>query len=185
MDAKLYELLKGSKTEANLHAAFAGESMAHTKYIYYASVAKKAGYDQIAELFLETSANEKEHAELWFKYLHGGSKGQMPQVLLDAAAGENYEHTDMYPTFAKIAEEEGFLEIAAKFRAVGAIEAKHEERYLALANNVKEGIVFQRDDVVVWKCRICGHIHVGKFAPKVCPVCAHEQAYQELRATNW
>ncbi len=185
MDDKLYEKLKGSKTEKNLHEAFAGESMATNKYFYYAGVAKKAGYEQIADLFLETSGNEREHAELWFKYLHGGSKGVMPDVLEDAAAGEHYEWTDMYDRFAKDAEEEGFLEIAAKFKGVAAIEKIHEERYRKLASNIKEGIVFVRDDVVVWKCRVCGNIHVGKSAPKICPVCGHEQSYQELRATNW
>ena len=185
MDVKEYARLKGTKTEANLLEAFSGEAQAHTKYQYYASVAKKAGYEQIADIFLETSANEKEHAELWFKYLNNGSKGTMPQVLYDAAAGENYEHTDMYARMAKEAEEEGFLEIAAKFRGVAAIEKAHEERYLALAENIKEGIVFVRDDVVVWKCRVCGNLHVGKAAPAMCPVCAHAQSYQELRAVNW
>ncbi|MDD3388705.1 MAG: rubrerythrin [Bacilli bacterium] len=185
MDEKLYAQLKGSKTEKNLREAFAGESEATNKYRYYASVAKKAGYEQIAEIFLETSANEKEHAELWFKYLHDGSKGVMPDVLLDAADGEHYEWTDMYERMAKDAEEEGFKEIAAKFRGVAAIEKVHEERYRRLAANIKEGIVFTREDAVVWKCRVCGNLVISKTAPKICPVCSHEQAYQELRATNW
>lgn len=185
MDAKEYKRLKSTKTEANLQEAFAGEAMAHTKYQYYASVAKKAGYEQIADIFLETSLNELEHAELWFKYLNEGSKGKMPDVLYDAAAGENYEWTEMYARMAKEADEEGFKEIAAKFRGVAAIEKVHEERYLDLAKNIKEGVVFVREDVVVWKCRVCGNLHVDKIAPDICPVCAHERSYQELRATNW
>lgn len=185
MDEKLYAKLKGSKTEKNLQEAFAGESQATNKYKYYASVAKKAGYEQIADIFLETSANELEHAELWFKYLNGGSKGVMPDVLLEAAEGENYEWTEMYARMAKEAEEEGFHEIAAKFRGVAAIEKVHEERYRRLAANIKEGIVFARDEVVVWKCRVCGNLVIGKEAPNICPVCSHELAYQELRATNW
>lgn len=185
MHEQEYKRLKGTKTEKNLQEAFAGESMARNKYTYYASVARKAGFEQIAALFIETAENEKEHAELWFKYLNGGSKGTMPDVLLDAAAGENYEWTDMYQRMAKEAEEEGFVEIANKFRRVAEIEKHHEERYLKLAENYKNGVVFKKDDVVVWKCRVCGNIEVSKEAPKICPVCSHEQSYFELRATNY
>lgn len=177
--------LKGSRTEKNLKIAFAGESEARNKYTYYASVARKAGFHQIAAIFEETAGNEKEHAELWFKELHGGKMPELPEALVDAAAGEHYEWTEMYADFAKVAREEGFLAIAAKFEGVAKIEKVHEERYLALAKNVKEGTVFVKDDIVVWKCRVCGHIHVGKAAPKICPVCAHEQAYFELREVNW
>ena len=176
--------LKGSKTEKNLQAAFAGESQAHTKYQYFASKAKKEGYEQIAEIFLETSMNEKEHAKLWFKYLHDGVP-TTAENLLAAAEGENYEWTDMYEEFAKVAEEEGFKEIAFKFRAVGAIEKKHEERYRKLLDNVKNGVVFVSKDVAIWKCRNCGHIVTGKYAPEVCPVCNHPRSYFELRATNY
>jgi rubrerythrin len=177
--------LKGSKTEKCLEEAFAGESKANVKYNFYASKARKEGYEQIAALFQETADNEKEHAKLWFKYLHGGEVPSTEDNLQDAAAGENYEWTDMYPTFAKIAEEEGFKEIAAKFRGVAAIEKTHEERYKKLLENVKGHKVFVSDDLAVWKCRNCGHIVVGKYAPKVCPVCGHPQSYFELRAVNY
>ena len=177
--------LKGSKTEKCLMEAFAGESQARNKYTYYASKAKKEGYEQIAALFLETAENEKEHAKLWFKYLHGGEVPGTIENLTDAAKGENYEWTDMYASFAKIAEEEGFKEIAAKFRMVGAIEKHHEERYLKLLENVKSGVVFVGDELAVWKCRNCGHIVVGKYAPKICPVCLHPQSYFELEVKNY
>ena len=176
--------LKGTKTEANLMSAFAGESMARNKYSYYASKAKKDGYVQIANIFEETAANEKEHAKLWFKLLHGG----MPSTeenLLDAAQGENYEWTDMYATFAKEAREEGFEEIAVLFEGVAAIEKEHEERYRKLLANVEGGLVFSRDGDMIWKCGNCGHIHVGQKAPEVCPVCAHPQAYFEIKAENY
>lgn len=177
--------LKGSKTEKCLMEAFAGESQARNKYTYWASKAKKEGYEQIAAIFLETAENEKEHAKLWFKYLEGGAIKDTVSNLAAAAAGENDEWTDMYPRFAKIAEEEGFKEIAAKFRMVAEIEAKHEERYKKLLASVKEGVVFIGDDLAVWKCRNCGHIHVGKYAPQLCPVCAHPQAYFERLAVNY
>ena len=177
--------LKGSKTEKCLQAAFAGESQASNKYTYYASKAKKEGYEQIAAIFLETAENEKEHAKLWFKYLEGGEIKDTASNLQDAANGENYEWTEMYADFAKIAEEEGFKEIALKFRAVAAIEKHHEERYKKLLANVKEGVVFVGDDLAVWKCRNCGHIVVGKYAPKVCPVCNHPQSYFELFVKNY
>ena len=177
--------LKGSRTEKNLQTAFAGESQARNKYTYYASRAKKEGFEQIAAIFLETADNEKEHAEIWFKYLHGGSVPTTVENLKDAADGENFEWTDMYKEFAKVAREEGFLEIAAKFEMVGKIEAEHEKRYLKLLENVKGGKVFIAPDVVVWKCRNCGHIHVGKEAPKICPVCNHAQSYFELREKNY
>lgn len=176
--------LKGTRTEANLMSAFAGESMARNKYTYYASKAKKDGYVQIANIFEETAANEKEHAKMWFKLLHGG----MPSTaenLLDAAQGENYEWTDMYATFAKEAREEGFEEIARLFEGVAAIEKEHEERYRKLLENVEGGLVFSRDGDMIWKCGNCGHIHVGKQAPEVCPVCAHPQAYFEIKAENY
>ena len=177
--------LKGSKNEKCLQAAFAGESQARNKYTYYASKAKKEGYEQIAAIFLETAENEKEHAKLWFKYLEGGEIKDTASNLQDAANGENYEWTEMYADFAKIAEEEGFKEIALKFRAVAAIEKHHEERYKKLLANVKEGVVFVGDDLAVWKCRNCGHIVVGKYAPKVCPVCNHPQSYFELFVKNY
>ncbi len=177
--------LKGSKTEANLLAAFAGESQARNKYTYFASKAKKEGYEQIAALFLETADNEKEHAKMWFKYLEGGAIKSTVENLEEAANGENYEWTDMYPEFAKVADEEGFKEIAAKFRMVAAIEKHHEERYKKLLEKVKGGKVFISEDVCVWKCRNCGHIVVGKFAPEICPVCAHPKSYFELNATNY
>ena len=175
--------LKGSKTEANLWKAFAGESMARNKYTYFASKAKKEGYEQIAALFLETADNEKEHAKLWFKALSG--IGDTAANLKAAAAGENEEWTAMYKEMAETAREEGFQELAALFEGVGKIEKEHEERYLALLKNLDEGMVFQKGDVFIWKCRNCGHIHVGKEAPKVCPVCAHPQAYFELQAKNY
>ena len=177
--------LKGSKTEANLMAAFAGESQAHTKYQYYASKAKKDGYEQIAAIFQETAANEKEHAKIWFKLLHDGAVPGTTDNLKDAAAGENYEWTDMYAGFAKTAREEGFTKIAALFEMVGAIEKEHEARYLKMLGNSEEGIVFSRDGDKIWQCRNCGHIVVGKKAPEVCPVCEHPQAYFELKAENY
>lgn len=176
---------KGSKTERNLQIAFAGESQARNKYTYYASRAKKEGYEQIAAIFLETADNEKEHAEMWFKYLHGGSIPTTAENLLDAANGENYEWTDMYKKMAEEAREEGFIEIAAKFELVAKVEAEHEARYLKLLENVKEGRVFISEDVVVWKCRNCGHIHIGKAAPEVCPCCNHAKSYFELRVINY
>jgi rubrerythrin len=175
--------LKGTKTEKNLQAAFAGESQARNKYTYFASVAKKEGYEQIAELFLKTAENEKEHAKLWFKEL--GELGDTAANLLAAAEGENYEWTDMYDTFAKEAEEEGFTALAYKFRAVAAIEKAHEERYRALLNNVETKAVFEKSSVTVWECRNCGHIVVGMKAPAVCPVCAHPEAYFEVRKENY
>lgn len=175
--------LKGSKTEQNLMAAFAGESQARNKYDYYASKAKKDGYEQIAAIFQETAANEKEHAKIWFKLFHGINSTL--DNLLDAAAGEKYEWTEMYKEFADIADEEGFHDIAATFRGVAAIEKSHEERYMRLADAVKGGTVFQKAAENVWVCRNCGHIHVGKTAPETCPVCAHPQSYFELRSENY
>ncbi len=177
--------LKGSKTEKNLWTAFAGESQARNKYTYYASKAKKEGYEQIAAIFLETAENEKEHAKLWFKHLEGGEIHSTAENLKDAASGENYEWTEMYKEFAKVAREEGFEQIALQMEGVARIEKEHEERYLKLLENVKDGKVFIAPDVVVWKCRNCGHIHVGKYAPEICPVCAHPKAYFELRAKNY
>ena len=177
--------LKGSKTEQNLMAAFAGESQARNKYTYFASKAKKDGYEQIAAIFEETANNEKEHAKIWFKYLNGGEVPSTTENLKAAADGENYEWTDMYEEFARVAEEEGFKAIAAKFRGVAAIEKHHEERYRKLLENVKEGLVFSKDGDTVWICRNCGHIHIGKKAPKVCPVCAHPQSYFEVKAENY
>ena len=176
--------LKGTKTEANLNAAFAGESMARNKYYYYASKAKKEGYEQIAALFLETAENEKEHAKLWFKLLHDGI-GTTAENLKDAAAGENYEWTDMYANFAKEAREEGFEEIARQFEAVAKVEKHHEERYLKLLENIENGKVFLKDGETVWKCRNCGHIHFGKKAPEICPVCQHPQAFFEVNCENY
>ena len=173
----------GTKTEKNLWDAFAGESQARNKYTYFASVAKKAGYEQIAELFLKTAENEKEHAKLWFKEL--GELGDTPENLLHAAEGENYEWTDMYDRMAKEAEEEGFTALAARFRGVAAIEKTHEERYRALLNNVENEEVFKKAGVSVWECRNCGHIVVGTSAPKTCPVCLHPQSYFELRKENY
>ena len=177
--------LKGTKTERNLMDAFAGESMARNKYTYFASKAKKEGYEQIAALFEETAQNEKEHAKMWFKLLEGGSVKSTIDNLKAAAEGENYEWTDMYDRMAKEADEEGFPEIAEKMRGVAAIEKEHEERYLRLLQNIEEGIVFSRDGEKIWKCRNCGHIVVGKEAPKICPVCDHPQAYFELKAENY
>ncbi|MCR5506154.1 MAG: rubrerythrin family protein [Bacilli bacterium] len=177
--------LKGSQTEKNLQTAFAGESQARNKYTYYASKARKEGYEHIAAIFEETAENEKEHAKLWFKYLHGGEVPTTEVNLKDAADGENYEWTDMYAEFAKVAKEEGFVEIAAKFALVGKIEAEHEKRYLKLLENVKSGKVFIAEDVVIWKCRNCGHIHVGKQAPEICPTCNHPKSFFELQAVNY
>ena len=177
--------LKGTKTEKNLMAAFAGESEARNKDTYYASKAKKDGYVQIAALFEETAANEKEHAKIWFKLLHDGAVGPTAENLEDAAQGENYEWTDMYPSFAKEAREEGFEQIAALFEAVAAIEKEHEERYRKLLANVQGGLVFSRDEDQIWQCSNCGHIVVGKKAPEVCPVCAHPQSYFQIKAENY
>ena len=177
--------LKGSKTEANLMAAFAGESQARNKYTYYASKAKKDGYEQIAAIFEETANNEKEHAKMWFKELHGGEVPTTTENLKDAADGENYEWTDMYETFAKEADEEGFTELAAKFRMVAAIEKHHEERYRKLLKNIDDEVVFSRDDDKIWICRNCGHIVIGKKAPGVCPVCNHPQSFFEIKAENY
>lgn len=177
--------LKGTKTEKNLMEAFAGESQARNKYTYYASKARKDGYEQIAALFEETAGNEKEHAKMWFKYLHGGAVPGTVENLKDAAAGENFEWTDMYDRMAREAEEEGFTEIAKKFRLVGAIERHHEERYRKLVANIEEGIVFSRDDERIWKCRNCGHIVIGKKSPAVCPVCDHPQSFFEINADNY
>ena len=177
--------LKGTKTEANLWAAFAGESQARNKYSYYASKAKKDGYEQIAALFEETAANEKEHAKIWFKLLHGGSVPSTIENLKDAAAGENFEWTDMYAGYAVTAREEGLEDIAVLFEEVAKIEREHEERYLKLLANIEGGIVFSRDGDMIWKCRNCGHIVVGKNAPNVCPVCAHPQSYFEIKAENY
>lgn len=177
--------LKGTKTEANLMAAFAGESQARNKYTYYASKAKKDGYVQIANIFEETAANEKEHAKIWFKLLHGGSVPSTVENLKDAAEGENYEWTDMYAQFAKEAKEEGFDDIAVLFEEVGKIEKEHEERYLKLLNNVENGLVFSKDGDCIWKCGNCGHIVIGPKAPEVCPVCNHPQAYFEIKAENY
>ena len=174
---------EGTKTEKNLEAAFAGESQARNKYTYFASVAKKEGYEQISSLFLKTAENEKEHAKMWFKELNG--IGDTAENLCAAAAGENYEWTDMYDGFAKTAEEEGFHDLAVKFRLVAAIEKSHEERYRALLKNVKTAEVFAKSEVKVWECRNCGHIVVGKKAPDVCPTCAHPQSYFEVRAENY
>ncbi len=176
--------LKGSKTEKNLMAAFAGESEARNKYSYYASKAKKDGYVQIGKIFEETAANEKEHAKIWFKLLKDGI-GATADNLADAASGENYEWTEMYPTFAKEAREEGFEHIAYLFEQVAKIEKEHEERYKKLLENVEGGIVFSRDEEMIWQCSNCGHIIVGKKAPEVCPVCAHPQAYFEIKAENY
>ena len=175
--------LKGSKTEKNLMEAFAGESQARNKYTYFASVAKKEGYEQIAALFLETAENEKEHAKIHFKYLNGISDTKAN--LAAAAAGENYEWTDMYDRMAKEADEEGFTEIAAKFRGIGAIEKEHEARFRRVLENVENGEVFKRGSITIWKCRNCGHIVVGTEAPKVCPVCNHAQSYFEVKAENY
>ncbi|MDR3277208.1 MAG: rubrerythrin family protein [Oscillospiraceae bacterium] len=183
--AKDAKELKGSRTEANLAAAFAGEAQARVKYGYYASRARKDGYEQIANLFQETSDNEKEHAKLWFKYLHGGAVPETPANLLDAAAGENYEWTDMYAGFAKTAREEGFDKLAFLFDEVAKIEKRHEERYRKLAANIEGGAVFSRDGEAIWICANCGHVVIGKKAPEECPVCAHPKAYFELLSENY
>ena len=177
--------LKGSKTEANLLAAFAGESQARNKYTYYASKAKKEGYEQIAAIFEETAGNEKEHAKIWFKQLHDGEVPSTIENLKDAAAGENYEWTDMYATFAKEAREEGFDKIAFLFEEVGKIEKHHEERFMKLIGNIEDDMVFKKGEEIVWICRNCGYVYVGKEAPKVCPVCAHPQSYFEKKANNF
>lgn len=176
--------LKGSKTEQNLMTAFAGESQARNKYTYYASAARKEGYVQIADLFEETAGNEKEHAKIWFKLLHDSAVPDTKTNLKDAADGENYEWTDMYAGFAKVAKEEGFTRIAYLFEAVGKIEKEHEERYRKLLSNLENDIVFERGEEQAWICSNCGHIHFGKKAPEVCPVCAHPKAYFEIRAAN-
>ena len=177
--------LKGSKTEKNLMEAFAGESQARNKYTYFASKAKKEGYEQIAAIFQETADNEKEHAKMWFKLLNGGEIATTAENLKAAADGENYEWTDMYAEFAKIAKEEGFDHIAYLFEEVGKIEKEHEERYLKLLENVKDGKVFEAGEVKIWKCRNCGHIVIGKEAPEICPVCSHPKAYFEIKAENY
>ena len=176
--------LKGTKTEANLMTAFAGESQARNKYTYYASKAKKDGYVQIAALFEETANNEKEHAKIWFKLLHDGMPSTV-ENLKDAAEGENYEWTDMYAGFAKTAREEGFEEIAKLFEGVAAIEKEHEERYRKLLENIEGDLVFSKDGDVIWECRNCGHIVIGKKAPDVCPVCAHPQSYFQVKSNNY
>ena len=177
--------IKGTKTEANLKIAFAGESEARNKYTYYASKARKDGYVQIAKIFEETAANEKEHAELWFKLLHGGEMPSTEENLLDAATGENYEWTDMYAKMAEDAKAEGFTDVAYMFEGVAKIEKTHEERYRKLLGNVKEGIVFSRDQDMIWECGNCGHIVIGKKAPELCPVCKHPKAYFQIRAENY
>jgi rubrerythrin len=177
--------LKGTKTEKNLMEAFAGESQARNKYTYYASKAKKDGYVQIAAIFEETANQEKEHAKLWFKHLQGGAVKGTIENLEDAAAGENFEWTDMYKRMAQEAREEGFDEIAAQMEGVAAIEKLHEERYLKLLNNIKEGIVFSREGDTIWQCSNCGHVVIGKKAPEMCPVCNHPQAYFQIKAENY
>ena len=177
--------LKGSKTEANLLAAFAGESQARNKYTYYASQAKKDGYEQIASIFEETANNEKEHAKLWFKELHGGSVPSTIENLKDAAHGENYEWTEMYKEFAETAREEGFDNIAILFEKVGEIEKHHEERYMKLVGNIENNLVFERNEEKIWICRNCGHVYYGETAPIICPVCKHPQSYQEMKAENY
>ena len=177
--------LKGSKTEQNLLASFAGESQARNKYTYFASKAKKDGYEQIAAIFEETANNEKEHAKMWYKELHGGEVPSTEENLLEAAEGEYYEWTDMYEEFARVAEEEGFKAIAAKFRGVAAIEKHHEDRFRKLLQNVKDEVVFSKDGDKVWICRNCGHVCVGKEAPKVCPVCAHPQSFFEVKSETY
>ena len=177
--------LKGSKTEQNLITAFAGESQARNKYTYFASKAKKDGYEQIAALFLETAENEREHAKIWYKLLNGGEIGTTEENLKIAAEGENYEWTDMYASFAKTAKEEGFTRIAYLFEQVGEIEKEHEKRFLKLLENVENGLVFSKDGERIWKCRNCGHIVIGKNAPEVCPVCNHPKSYFEIKAENY
>lgn len=177
--------LKGSRTEANLMTAFAGESQARNKYTYYASKAKKDGYVQIAQIFEETANNEKEHAKIWFKLLHDGGIPTTVENLKDAAAGENYEWTEMYAEFAKVAKEEGFDHIASLFEMVAKIEKDHEERYKKLLENIQGGLVFSRDGDMMWICSNCGHVHIGKEAPELCPVCAHPKAYFMVKAENY
>lgn len=177
--------LKGTRTEANLMAAYAGEAQATNKYTYFASKAKKDGYVQISNIFNETAENEREHAKLWFKLLHGGSIGDTIDNLKDAAEGENFEWTDMYATFAKEAREEGFEYIANLFEGVAAVEKEHEERYRKLISNIEEGIVFSRDGDTIWQCLNCGHICIGQKAPEVCPVCAHPQSYFQIKPDNY
>ncbi|MEG0895798.1 MAG: rubrerythrin family protein [Oscillospiraceae bacterium] len=177
--------LKGTKTEANLMTAFAGESQARNKYTYYASKAKKDGYEQIAEIFTQTANNEKEHAKIWFKLLHDGEVPSTTVNLKDAAAGENYEWTEMYAEFAKVAKEEGFDDVAYLFEAVGKIEKEHEERYKKLLANVEGDLVFSRDGDMIWECSNCGHIHIGKKAPELCPVCKHPKSYFKIREANF
>ncbi len=177
--------LKGSQTEKNLQTAFAGESQARNKYSYYASKAKKDGYNQIAAIFEETAANEKEHAKIWFKLLHDGEVPDTVTNLKDAAAGENYEWTDMYAGFARTAKEEGFDHIARLFTMVGEIEKHHEERYKKLLANIEGGLVFSRDNEMIWQCSNCGHIVIGKKAPQICPVCDHPQSYFQIKAENF
>lgn len=177
--------LKGSKTLNNLLAAFAGESQAHTKYLYYAEKAKQDGYEQIAAIFEETAKNEKEHAEIWFKLINDNAMPETTRNLTDAASGENYEWTEMYKGFAQTAKEEGFDKIAFLFEHVASIEKEHEERYRKLLGNIEQGIVFSRDGDTIWQCRNCGHIFIGKSAPKICPVCSHEQSYFQIKAENY
>lgn len=177
--------LKGSKTEANLQTAFAGESQARNKYTYFASKAKKEGFEQIAAIFLETAENEKEHAKMWYKFLNGGEIKSTAENLKDAAAGENYEWTSMYAEFAKTAREEGFNDIAEKFEGVAKVEKEHEERYKRLLDNVTKELVFSKDGEKIWQCRNCGHICIGKEAPEVCPVCDHPKAYFQLKPENY
>ncbi len=177
--------LKGSKTEENLKTAFAGECQARTKYTYYASKAKKDGYEQIAAIFMETAENEKEHAKIWFKLLNGGNIPATTENLKDAAEGENFEWTDMYAEFAKTAKQEGFDDIAVLFEEVGKIEKEHEERYRKLLSNIEGGLVFSRDGDTVWQCANCGHIHIGKDAPEVCPVCDHPRSFFKIKAENY
>lgn len=177
--------LKGTRTEANLMAAFAGESQARNKYTYYASKAKKDGFVQIAEIFEETAENEKEHAKIWFKLLHDGGIPDTAQNLLDAANGENFEWTDMYARFAQEAKEEGFTKIAYLFEAVGKIEKEHEDRYRKLLKNVEGGLVFSKEQDMIWQCSNCGHIHIGKKAPEMCPVCEHPKAYFKIKSENY
>ncbi len=177
--------LKGTKTEKNLMEAFAGESQARNKYSYFASKAKKEGYEQIASIFEETANNEKEHAKMWFKLLNGGEVKDTISNLKAAAEGENYEWTNMYETFAREAEEEGYNDIARMFRGVAKIEKEHEERYLKLLNNIENNTVFEKEESTVWICRNCGHVHVGKKAPEVCPVCSHPKSYFEVKNTNY
>ena len=177
--------LKGTKTEKNLQEAFAGESMARNKYTYFASKARKDGYQQIAAIFEETAGNEKEHAKLWYKYLNGGDVSDTTANLEDAANGENYEWTDMYAGFAKDADEEGFTQLAEQFRAVAKIEKSHEERYRALLNNIEMKAVFEKSEETMWECRNCGHLVIGKKAPQICPVCNHPQSYFEVRKENY